>query len=161
MTKKEISAAFDIFIKEHTPDEFKTYYNAVSSFWDRLYQCSNKSLRESSYSISYHKVVRWWWFGKQPLSESTILSSMNTDYVTYGDVNIHACHNECSKASWWNNCFTKSNVIDVMFDLSFKYNIIGVEQKPGDLRIWIKESEDHQTNITGEVIEKIAKCLEF
>jgi hypothetical protein len=48
-----------------------------------------------------------------------------------------------------------------MFDLSFKYNIIGVEQKPGRLEMWLKESEDHQSNITGEVVEKIAKCLEY
>lgn len=157
MTKKEISTAFDIFIKAHNPDEFKSLYNAVHSFWGDL----QGFVHRYSYANFNHKVARWWWAGKRPMSECSVLSSMDTEYVTHEYINIHACRYECSKPSWWNNCFTKSNVIDVMFDLSFKYNIIGVAQKPGDLRIWIKESEDHQTNITGEVIDKIVKCLEY
>ena len=161
MTKKEISTAFDIFIKAHTPDEFNTYYNAVSSFWDRLCQGGNKFLRQSSYSVFYHKVVRWWWTGKQPMSESSVLSSMDAEYVTHEHIIIHGCRCEYSEANWWNNCFNKSNVVDVMFDLSFKYNIIGVHQRTGIFEMWLKESPDHQSNITCEVIEKIAKCLEF
>lgn len=163
MTKKEISVKLKQFIKAHKPDEFKTLDNAVDSFWDEQNEFVNGKtiVRGNTFVNSNKEVARWWWGGKSPLSESDILSSMDTKYVTHKHINIHACRYECSKAIGWNNRFDKSEAIGVLFDLSFMYNIIGVEQKPGDLRIWVRESEDHQTNISGEVVEKIAKCLEF
>ena len=51
--------------------------------------------------------------------------------------------------------------VEKLADWSFKYNIVKIEQQPGSLRVFFKESEDYQSNITGEVIERIMKCLEF
>lgn len=161
MTKKEISAMFDNFIQAHNPDEFQSLYNAVYSFWRGVYQTGSGLVNKNTHSSFNYRVGRWWWADKHPLSEGSVLSSMDTGYVTHKYINIHACYVEGQEKRWWNNCVSKPDVVDILFDLSFKYNIIGVEQKPGNLRVWVKESEDHQTNITGEVIEKIAKCLEF
>ena len=167
MTKKQLKDKLDMFIKAHKPDEFKSPRLAISSFWDiaNPIDITNplklEIVNKQTHSIFNSKVDQWWWSDKSPLSESDILSTMDTKYVTGEYITIHACRYECSKEDWWTNCFCKSNVIDGLFDLSFKYNIVGVAQGPGDLRVWIKESEDHQTNISGEVVEKIAKCLEF
>ena len=160
MTKKEIAVKLEKFIKAHKPDEFKTPRLATSSFWDIVnpINISNRLkpdfVNEQTLNTFDNKVSRWWQSGKSPMSEFDILSSMDTKYVTHNYVQINIGRNECSGA-------TNSNVVEKMFDLSFKYNIVGVEHRPGIFRVWVRESEDHQTNISWEVVEKIAKCLEF
>ena len=149
MTKKQLKDKLDMFIKEHSPDEFDTTFSLVGFFLKHQPRLNGGQLYKLIDAIK-----GWWWAGKSPMSESAILPSMDTKYVTHEFVQIHAC----SGANWG---VTKYNVFEKMFDLSFKYNIVAVKQKPGEFDIWLKESEDHQTNISGEVVEKIAKCLEF
>ena len=157
MTKKEISTAFDIFIKAHKPDEFKSPNTARYQMWD--YVRSGVPRRRRNV-MTYTKYVveiqlsKWWFNGAKPWTEKDILDSLDTGKVTHGWIGWSS---EIGKLG---GC-PSEEVIERLAEWSFKFNIVGVEQKPGDLRIWIKESPDHQTNITGEVIEKIAKCLEF
>ena len=159
MTKKEISTMFDIFIKAHKPDEFKS--PDEMSFWDDLYiKIARSRARRPSQSTIFnmrYTTCEWWMNGKSPMLESEIIETLDIQYVTYGYAKVHGWRH----VGRWETEFLLSNVVDDMFDLSFKYNIIGIRQRPGDFEMWLKESPDHQSNITGEVIEKIAKCLEF
>ena len=61
----------------------------------------------------------------------------------------------------YNGALWPDLAVEKLADWSFKYNIVKIEQQPGSLRVFFKESEDYQSNITGEVIERIMKCLEF
>lgn len=157
MTKKEIAAKYGLFIKNHRAEDFKTLKSARSQMWE--YVGSGVPTRKRKV-MSYTKFAmdiklsNWWFNGAKPWTEKDILDGLDTRKVTHQYIcwtseigKLGECHSE--------------EVIERLAEWSFKYNIIGVEQKPGDLRVWIKESTDHQTNITGEVIAKIAKCLEF
>ena len=158
MTKKEISTLFDIFIKAHTPDEFKS--PDEMSFWDDLYiKIARSRTRRPSQSTIFnmrYTTCEWWMNGKSPMLESEIIETLGFKYITHGYVIVHGWHN----GKRWKSEFLRTDIVDDMFDLSFKYNIIGIRQTRGNFEMWLKESPDHQTNITGEVIEKIAKCLE-
>lgn len=157
MTKKEIFAAFDIFINAHKPDEFKTLRTAQNQMWDYATSgvpMSRRKVKSYTKWVFDIRLSEWWFNGAKPWTEKDILDGLDTGKVTYKWISWSS---EIGKAG---GC-PSEEVIERLAEWSFKYNIIGVEQKPGDLRIWIKESEDHQSNITGEVIEKIAKCLEF
>lgn len=157
MNKKEISTAFDIFINAHKPDEFKTLRTAQNQMWDYATSgvpMSRRKVKSYTKWVFDIRLSEWWFNGAKPWTEKDILDGLDTGKVTYKWISWSS---EIGKAG---GC-PSEEVIERLAEWSFKYNIIGVEQKPGDLRIWIKESEDHQSNITGEVIEKIAKCLEF
>ena len=157
MNKKEISAAFDIFIKEHTPDEFKTLRNARVQMWDYARSgvpMSRRKVKPFTKYVIDTQLYKWWFNGAKPWTEKDILDGLDTGKVTYKWIDWSG---EPGKAGG----LPSEEVIERFAEWSFKSNIVGVEQKPGDLRIWIKESEDHQSNITGEVIEKIVKCLEY
>lgn len=157
MNKKEISVKLGQFIKAHKPDEFKTLKTAQNQMWDYatsgvpMSRMKVKSYTKWVFDIQLYK---WWFNGAKPWTEKDILDSLDTGKVTYKWIS-------------WSSAVGKlggcpaEEVIERLAEWSFKYNIVGLEQKPGDLRIWIKESEDHQTNISGEVVEKIAKCLEY
>ena len=161
MTKKEISAEFDIFIKEHTPDEFK--FPSSISFLDIVEgKCATKRhINKHTWLNMEYTVNNWWMNGKSPMIESEILEYLDIEYVTHGSVIVHGWYGKRQDTGLLFNDLSLSNVFENMFDMSFKYNVIGVRQKPGRLEIWVKETKDHQSNITCEVIEKIAKCLEF
>lgn len=157
MTEKEIAVKLKQFIKAHKPDEFKTLMTARIQMWDYAKSDVPVSKRKvASYTkyVTEIQLYKWWFNGAKPWTEKAILDSLDTGKVT------HKWIGWSSEVGKLGGC-PSEEVIERLADWSFKYNIVGVEQKPGDLRIWIKESEDHQTNITGEVVEKIAKCLEF
>ena len=157
MTDKEIFTALDIFTKAHTPDEFKSPKTARIQIWDYIKSVAPIRRRMvmpfTKYVTNIH-IDSWWFNGAKPWTEKDILDSLDTRKVTHK----HICWS--SEVGKLGGC-PAEEAIERLAEWSFKYNIVGVEQKPGDLRIWIKESEDHQTNISGEVVEKIAKCLEY
>lgn len=157
MTQKEITAKYELFIKNHRAEDFKSLVDARCQMWD--YVGSGVPTRRRRV-MSYTKYVmeiqlsKWWFNGAKPWTEKDILDSLDTGKVTHKWIGWSS---EIGKLGG----LPSEEVIERFAEWSFKYNIVGVEQKPGDLRVWIKESTDHQTNITGEVIAKIVKCLEF
>lgn len=157
MTKKEISAKYELFIKNHSAEDFNTFHKARCQMWDYVESGVPEKRRRVTTYTKYAvdiQISNWWRNGAQPWTEKDILEGLDTRKVTHRWIGW-------SNGKGKSGGFYYEEAIELLADWSFKYNIIGVEQKPGELRIWIKESQDHQTNITGEVIEKIAKCLEF
>lgn len=157
MTKKEISAKYELFIKNHRAEDFKTVKSAISQMWDYVRSGVPKERRRvMTYTqfVMDIQISNWWSKGAKPWTEKDILDGLDIGKVTYGWIG-------------WSNGMGKSGgfhyeeVIERLAEWSFKYNIIGVEQQPGKLCVWVKESTDYQSNITVDVIDKIAKCLEF
>ena len=156
MTRKEISAKYEIFIKNHRAEDFKSLTDACCQMWDYVESGVPISKRKMTHAkrVMEIQLSKWWLNGTKPWTEKDILDSLDTGKFTH-------------KLLRWSNgigmieSVPVGRVIERFAELSFKYNIIGVENKPGVFYIWVKESTDHQSNITGEVIEKIAKCLEF
>lgn len=157
MTKKELAIKLEKFIKAHKPDEFKDELSAIRLFFNSLCLRSMKSVSLAG-DLNYDNVISsWWWRAHNPMSEDEVLAHLDPNMVTHKEVECRMREQGQSSLG----ALFPDNSVEKLADWSFKYNIVKVEQKPGSLRVFFKESEDHQTNISGEVVEKIAKCLEF
>ena len=157
MTKKQLNAKRDMFIKEHKPDDFKDAITASNIFFDSLPLSSQRSAIKIC-NPDYDGVISsWWWNAYTPMSEDEVLTSLDPNMVTPKRVN----YNMLKSDEEWVGSLYPDNVVEKLADLSFKYNVVKVEQEPGYLCVFFKESDDYQSNITAEVVEKIAKCLEF
>ena len=159
MTKKQLKAKLDMFIKAHKPDDFKDETTASRIFFNSLRLRSQSSVTKIC-DLRYQDVIScWWWSAYNPMSEDEVLSILDYNLVTGGYINYYKL--EGNESYSHTGFLLQNNAVEELADWSFKYNIVKIEQKPGSLRVFFKESEDYQTNISGEVVEKIAKCLEF
>lgn len=157
MTKKQLKAKLDMFIKEHKPDEFKDAITASMIFFDSL-RLRSQSSETKMCDLRYNAVISsWWWSAYNTMSEDEVLISLNPNMVTHKVLECHMLKQDAMYVC----ILYPYNTVEKLADWSFKYNIVKLEQKPGSLRVFLRESEDFQSNITGEVIDKIAKCLEF
>lgn len=157
MTKKQLKAKLDMFIKVHKPDDFKDETTASRTFFNQLRLRSRKSINSLIYLRYDDVITSWWWSAHKPMSEDEVLTRLDTNLVTHQEVEYRMIPRE---VPCW-GYLLPDNAVEKLADWSFKYNIVKIEQKPGYLRVFFKDSEDYQSNITGEVIAKIAKCLEF
>lgn len=156
MTSKEILPVFDRFIKEHSADEFNTCSSALSHLLTLAragIPLKRQNIRRETITTYGLEIRDWWFKNKAPLSEENIIKSLDVDMVTHGWVGWASRFN--------GGGMMKSNAILKLADFSFKFNIIGIQQEPGHLHLYFRESSDYQTNITGEVIDRIDKCLDF
>lgn len=159
MTKKQLKDKLDTFIKEHSPDDFKDETTASRIFFNSLRLRSQSSVTKIC-ELRYQDVISaWWWNSYTPMSEDEVLSILDYNLVTGGYISYYQM--EGKKPYSHTGFLLPGNAAEKLADWSFKYNIVKIEQKPGSLRVFFKDSEDYQSNITGEVIAKIAKCLEF
>ena len=157
MTKKQLKAKLDMFIKDHKPDEFKDAITASMIFFDSLPLRAQRS-KTKMCDLRYNDVISsWWWSAYNTMSEDEVLISLNPNMVTHKVLECHMLKQD----AMYVYILYPSNIVEKLADWSFKSNIVKIEQKPGHLRVFLRDSEDFQSNITGEVIDKIAKCLEF
>lgn len=157
MTKKQLKAKLDMFIKEHSPDDFKDETTASRIFFNSLRLRSQSSVARIC-DLNYNGVISsWWWNAYTPMSEDEVLTHLDPNMVTHREIPFRIR----KKDGTYNGALWPDWAVEELADWSFKYNIVKIEQKPGSLRVFFNESEDYQSNITGEVIAKIAKCLEF
>lgn len=157
MTKKQLKDKLDMFIKEHSPDDFKDETTASRIFFNSLRLRSQSSVTKIC-DLNYDGVISsWWWNAYTPMSEDEVLTHLDPNMVTHKEIPFRMRKQDGT----YNGALCPDWAVEKLADWSFKYNIVKVEQKPGSLRVFFKESADYQSNITGEVIAKIAKCLEF
>ena len=157
MTKKQLKDKRDMFIKAHKPDNFKDEITASRIFFDSLPRRSQSSAAKIC-DPDYDCVISsWWWNAYTPMSENEVLTRLDPNLVTHKFVEYHMRKSDEVYVGY----LYPDNVVEKLADWSFKYNVVKVYQKPGDLCVFLKESDDYQSNITGEVVEQIAKCLEF
>ena len=157
MTKKQLKAKLDMFIKEHSPDDFKDAITASMIFFDSLRLRSQSSATKMC-DLRYNDVISsWWWSAHNQMSEDEVLISLNPNMVTHKFLECHILKQD----AMYVYILYPYNAVEILADWSLKYNIVKLEQKPGSLRVFFKESKDYQSNITCEVIDKIAKCIEF
>ena len=157
MTKKQLKAKLDMFIKSHKPDDFKDDTTASGIFFDSLPFRTQRSTTKIRSLNSYDVISSWWWNAYTPMSEDEVLTRLDPNMVTHKFVEYHMRKLDAVYVG----ILYPDNVVEKLADWSFKYNVVKVWQKPGHLCVFLKESDDYQSNITGEVVEQIAKCLEF
>ena len=61
---------------------------------------------------------------------------------------------------WYDgNLRTRDDVAEYFSSISLDHNIVGVEVKPSIVKVEVKESSDHTTNIDANVIESLVRYV--
>ena len=169
MTRNQLKVYREQFFKEHNANEFKTPEEASGACSIFVYNQNKQTWHKERFNentmFDHVREIRMWWFrGKKSITEMEVLNSLDESLVTHRCVTVHEFFKKRLDSydyDYWKCLETNDELINTLADMSFTKTIVSVGQKPGKLELFIAKSNDMQTNITGEVIDKIVKCLEY